>query len=65
MSIDAKDSVPAFALLGVGFQSGSAAPTHTASKGTIFVNLAGTTTNDRMYVNTDGATTWTAFTTAA
>ena len=65
MSIDLKNTDPGFSALQVGFQSGSAAPTHAASKGTLFVNLAGTTTNDRMYVNTDGATTWTAFTTAA
>ncbi len=65
MSINVLDSTPAFALLGVGFYSGSGAPTFTATKGSIYVNLAGTTTNDRMYINTTGSTTWTAVTTAA
>lgn len=65
MSIDLKNSDPGLALLGVSFYSGSGAPTFAATKGALYVNLAGTTTNDRMYVNTDGATTWTAFTTAA
>lgn len=65
MSIDIKNSDPGFALLGVGFQSGSGAPTHTATFGTLYVNLAGTTTNDRIYINTDGATTWTYLTAGA
>lgn len=65
MSIDLKEVDPGFASIRVGFQSGSGAPSFAASKGTIYVNLAGSSTNDRMYVNTDGSTTWTAFTTAA
>lgn len=65
MSIDLKNSDPGLALLGVSVYSGSGAPTFTATKGALYVNLAGSTTNDRMYINTDGATTWTAFTTAA
>lgn len=65
MSIDLKNSDPGFGLLGVGFQSGTGAPTHTATKGTIYVRLDGSSTSTRMYINTDGATTWTAFTTAA
>lgn len=65
MSIDAKNSDPALSTLGVGLQSGSGAPTHTATKGTIYVNLAGSGTDNRMYINTDGADTWTSFTTAA
>ncbi len=40
-------------------------PTHTAPKGSLCINTGGTTTNNRMYINTDGAGTWTAFTTAA
>jgi len=65
MSIDLKNSDPGFALLGVGFQSGEGAPTHTATKGTLYVNLTGSSTSTRLYVNTDGATTWTNFTSAA
>ncbi len=44
---------------------GTAAPTFTAKKGTLYINLAGSGVADRMYVNTTGATTWTNFTTAA
>lgn len=65
MSIDLKNSDPGLSLLGVGFQSGAGAPTHTATKGTLYVNLTGSSGSTRMYVNTDGATTWTSFTTAA
>src|SRR4029077_9626761 len=39
---------------------GSGAPTISAAKGALYMRSDGTTTNDRMYVNTDGATTWTA-----
>ena len=49
--------------LGVFF--GSGAPTLTAAKGSLYLRTDGTTTNDRMYVNTNGSTTWTAVTTAA
>jgi hypothetical protein len=44
---------------------GSGAPTLSAAKGSLYLRTNGTTTNDRMYVNTDGATTWTAVITAA
>lgn len=37
----------------------------TAPKGSLYLNIAGTTTNDRLYSNTDSGTTWTAITTAA
>ena len=46
-------------------QAGSAAPTHSAAKGTLFINTGGSSTATRLYVNTDGATTWTNFTSAA
>lgn len=49
--------------LGVFF--GSGAPTLSAAKGSLYLRTDGTTTNDRMYVNTNGSTTWTAVTTAA
>jgi hypothetical protein len=44
---------------------GSGAPTLAAAKGSLYLRSDGTTTNDRAYINTDGATTWTALTTAA
>lgn len=43
----------------------SDAPTFTAVKGSICINTGGTSTSTRMYVNTNGAGTWTNFTTAA
>jgi hypothetical protein len=49
--------------LGVFF--GSGVPTLTAAKGSLYLRTDGSTTNDRMYVNTNGSTTWTAVTTAA
>ena len=49
--------------LGVFF--GSGAPTLAAAKGSLYLRTDGSTTNDRMYVNTNGSTTWTAVTTAA
>jgi hypothetical protein len=49
--------------MGVFF--GSGAPTLSAAKGSLYLRSDGTTTNDRMYVNTDGATAWTAVTTAS
>ena len=50
---------------GIVIEVTSDVPTHTRPKGSICINTGGTTTNNRMYVNTDGAGTWTAFTTAA
>lgn len=52
-----------FANFGVFF--GSGVPTLTAAKGSLYLRSDGTTTNDRMYVNTNGSTTWTAVNTAA
>jgi hypothetical protein len=43
----------------------SDAPTHTEVKGSICINTGGSSSSTRMYVNTDGGTTWTSFTTAA
>ncbi len=65
MSIDLKNSDPGLSLLGVGVTSGTGAPTESASKGTLYIRLDGSSVSTRMYINTDGATTWTSFTTAA
>lgn len=40
-------------------------PTHTRPKGSLCINLGGSSTSTRLYVNTDGAGTWTNFTSAA
>jgi hypothetical protein len=50
---------------GLGVYAGANAPTVSAAKGSLYLRTNGSTTNDRMYVNTDGGTTWTAVTTAA
>lgn len=39
-------------------------PTHTRPKGSICINTGGSSGSTRMYINTDGAGTWTSFTTA-
>jgi len=44
---------------------GSGAPSLVAAKGSLYLRSDGSTTNDRMYVNTDGAATWTSVITAA
>lgn len=48
-----------------GIFFGSGVPTLAAAKGSLYLRSDGTTTNDRMYVNTDGSTTWTAVITAS
>lgn len=48
-----------------GIFYGSGAPTLSAAQGSLYLRSDGTTTNNRMYVNTNGSTTWTAVTTAA
>lgn len=50
---------------GITIEVTSDAPTHTRPKGSICVNTGGTTGITRCYINTDGAGTWTAFTTVA
>lgn len=68
-------AIPAGGTAGVGLRFsatanfgvffGSGAPSLAAAKGSLYLRSDGSTTNDRMYVNTDGSTTWTAVTTAA
>jgi hypothetical protein len=48
-----------------GIFFGSGAPTLAAAQGSLYLRSDGTTTNNRMYINTNGATAWTAVTTAA
>jgi hypothetical protein len=45
--------------------AGTGTPTFSANKGTLYINLTGSSISTRLYVNTDGATTWTNFTSAA
>ncbi len=65
MALNLADYIPALKALAVGIYAGSGAPTFAAKQGSLYLNTAGTTTNDRAYINTTGSTTWTAVTTAA
>lgn len=49
----------------VGWFIGAGVPTFSAPKGSEYTNTTATTTTTRKYINTDGGTTWTNFTTAA
>ena len=44
---------------------GSGVPTLSAAQGSLYLRSDGSTTNNRMYVNTNGTTGWTAVTTAS
>ena len=48
-----------------GIYTGNGAPTFVATKGSLYVQLDATTTTTRLYINTDGSTTWAYFTTSA
>jgi hypothetical protein len=50
---------------GFGIYYGSGAPSVSAAKGSLYLRSDGSGTTNRMYVNTDGGTTWTAVTTSA
>jgi hypothetical protein len=56
-------TVSSTANFGVFF--GSGAPTLSAAKGSLYLRSDGSTTTDRMYVNTNGSTTWTNVVTSA
>lgn len=53
------------AILNVQVSSGAGAPSHTAPKGSFYLNTTGSSSSTRAYINTTGSTTWTAVTTAA
>ncbi len=46
-------------------QSGAGVPSHSAPKGTMYLNTTGSSSSTRAYVNSDGATSWVAVTTAS
>lgn len=53
-------------LTDIQFISGTGAPTGvSARKGSLYVNTTATTTTTRLYINTDGGTTWANFTASA
>lgn len=45
--------------------AGTGAPTCSAPKGSLYLNITGSSVATRAYINTDGGTTWTAVTTVA
>lgn len=61
----ANASLTATSTANFGIYFGSGAPSVSAAKGSLYLRSDGSGVNDRMYVNTDGAGTWTAVTTAA
>lgn len=68
-------AIPAGGTTGVGLKMsstanfgvffGSGAPTLTAAQGSLYMRSEGSSTSTRVYVNTDGGTTWTNLVTAA
>lgn len=50
---------------GFGIYYGSGAPSVSAAQGSIYLRSDGSSTSTRLYVNTNGSTTWTNVTTAA
>lgn len=50
---------------GFGVYYGSGAPTVSAGQGSLYLRSDGSSTSTRLYVNTNGSTTWTNVTTAA
>jgi len=50
---------------GIGVYTGTGAPTISAAQGSLYLNKAGSSTSTRLYVNSDGGTTWVAVTTAS
>lgn len=55
----------AFGTTQIGICWGSGAPTLAATKGSLYLRTDGSGVNDRMYVNTNSSTTWTAVVTVA
>ncbi len=51
--------------LGFNIIAHTGTPTLTAKKGTIYIKTDATSTTDRMFINTNGGTTWAYVTTSA
>lgn len=49
----------------LGIFVGSGVPTLSAAQGSLYMRTDGSSTSTRMYINTNGSTTWTSVTTAA
>lgn len=53
------------AAVGIYWGTGSPNTALTAAKGSLYIRTDGSTTNDRLYINTDASTAWTNITAAA
>lgn len=51
--------------LGINFIAASGTPTLSAKKGTIYIKTNASSTTDRLWINTNGGTTWAYVTTSA
>lgn len=51
--------------VGMGIYFGSGAPTVAAAKGSLYLRSDGSSASTRLFVNSDGSTTWVAVTTAS
>lgn len=49
----------------ITISTGAGAPTHGAPKGSLYTNTVAASTTTRLYINTDGGTTWASFTASA
>lgn len=66
MALDFANYEEFFRAAGISFLVGSGAPTGiTAGKGSLYINTTASTTTTRLYINTDGGTTWANFTASA
>ena len=73
-TVQGNTAIPAGGTTGAGYKFsttanfgvffGSGAPTLSAAKGSLYLRSDGSGVADRMYINADGGTTWTAVTTA-
>lgn len=60
-----KDGITFSSTANFGVFFGSGAPSLSAAKGSLYLRSDGSGVNNRMYINTDGGTTWTAVVTVA
>lgn len=66
MALNSLNYNPLDSIQGAGVMRGSGAPTGiTAQVGTLYVNTSASTSTTRLYINTDGGTTWAYFTASA
>lgn len=65
MALDMRNYEPALNSLGISFLAGTGAPTMSAAKGSLYVRTDGSSSSTRLYINSNGATSWVAITTAS